>query len=75
MKSFLARFCSKPTKNLFTLDVFSQISDTSGVMDYHKFGDYLREVLALPTAVFEGPTFGFSDAAVKQCFDSVRIKF
>lgn len=43
-------------------------------MDHHKFGDYLREVLALPTAVFEGPTFGFSEASVKQCFDSVVMK-
>lgn len=50
--------------------VFSQISDSSGLMDHHKFADYLREVLALPTAVFEGPTFGFSDSCVRQCFDS-----
>jgi hypothetical protein len=53
-------------------DVFSQISDTAGVMEWTKFVDYLREALALPTAVFEGPTFGYTDLAAKACFD-VRL--
>lgn len=48
--------------------MFSQISDTNGIMDYNKFTEYLQNVLALPTAVFEAPTFGYSDAALQQCF-------
>lgn len=47
---------------------FSQISDATGIMDFDKFDDYLQQVLALPTAVFEGPTFGYTDAALDQCF-------
>lgn len=54
-------------------DIFSQISDTTGIMEWTKFVDYLREALALPTAVFEGPTFGYTDLAAKSCFD-VRTK-
>uniref|UniRef100_A0A0N5AL34 Dystrobrevin n=1 Tax=Syphacia muris TaxID=451379 RepID=A0A0N5AL34_9BILA len=50
------------------LDAFSQISDATGIMDYDKFDDYLQQVLALPTAVFEGPTFGYTDTALNQCF-------
>ncbi|KAI6225820.1 Dystrobrevin [Aphelenchoides besseyi] len=50
------------------VDIFSQISDTSGRMEYDKFAEYLQQVLALPTAVFESPTFGFSEQALQQCF-------
>uniref|UniRef100_A0A915DFH9 ZZ-type domain-containing protein n=1 Tax=Ditylenchus dipsaci TaxID=166011 RepID=A0A915DFH9_9BILA len=48
--------------------IFSQISGPSGLMEYEKFADYLQQVLALPTAVFEAPTFGFSESALAQCF-------
>jgi hypothetical protein len=41
-------------------------------MEYEKFAEYLQQVLALPTAVFEAPTFGFSDTALQQCFKRVR---
>lgn len=37
-------------------------------MEYTKFTEYLQHVLALPTAVFEAPTFGYSDVALQQCF-------
>ena len=40
-------------------------------MEYPRFVEYLREVLALPSAIFEGPTFGFVDASPKQCFEEV----
>ncbi|KRY73833.1 Dystrobrevin-1, partial [Trichinella pseudospiralis] len=45
------------------------ISDTSGVMDFNRFCDYLKEVLCLPCAVFEGPTFSYSENLPKQIFD------
>ncbi|KAH7727783.1 Zinc fingerZZ type family protein [Aphelenchoides avenae] len=48
--------------------VFSQISNSSGFMEYERFAEYLQQVLALPSAVFEAPTFGFSEAALSQCF-------
>ncbi|KAL3100925.1 hypothetical protein niasHS_001385 [Heterodera schachtii] len=49
--------------------MFSQISDPTGaVLDNEKFAEYLRQVLALPTAVFEGPTFGYTELALMQCF-------
>lgn len=53
--------------------IFSQISDAAGVMDLHRFDDYLREVLALPAAVFEGPTFAYNESAAKGCFDPVSF--
>uniref|UniRef100_A0AC34FUW9 ZZ-type domain-containing protein n=1 Tax=Panagrolaimus sp. ES5 TaxID=591445 RepID=A0AC34FUW9_9BILA len=48
--------------------IFSQISDTNGIMEHAKFAEYLQYVLALPTSVFEAPTFGFSETALNQCF-------
>ncbi|CAI2322640.1 unnamed protein product [Caenorhabditis sp. 36 PRJEB53466] len=48
--------------------IFSQIADSNGLMDHIKFMDFLQQVLALTTAVFEAPTFGFSESAVNQCF-------
>lgn len=49
-------------------DIFSQISDSSGVMVFAKFDQFLREVLKLPTAVFEGPSFGYTEHSVRTCF-------
>ncbi|KAE9554082.1 hypothetical protein FO519_002724 [Halicephalobus sp. NKZ332] len=48
--------------------IFSQISDSNGIMEYPKFVEYLQHILALPTAVFEAPTFGYSETALQQCF-------
>lgn len=49
-------------------DIFSQISDSSGLMMFAKFDQLLREVLKLPTAVFEGPSFGYTEHSVRTCF-------
>lgn len=48
---------------------FTLVSDSSGNMVRSKFENYLHEVLALPSAVFEGPSFEYSDNAAKACFD------
>uniref|UniRef100_A0A8C3LDK4 Dystrobrevin n=1 Tax=Chrysolophus pictus TaxID=9089 RepID=A0A8C3LDK4_CHRPC len=48
--------------------IFSMISDSSGVMVYGKYDLFLREVLKLPTAVFEGPSFGYTEQSAKSCF-------
>lgn len=42
-------------------------------MEYEKFSEYLQQVLALPAAVFEAPTFGFSETALLQCFKRVNF--
>ena len=37
-------------------------------MDYDRFAEYLQQVLQLPHAVFESPTFFYSPEALQQCF-------
>lgn len=48
--------------------VFSQVSDSHGVMVLAKFDGFLREALKLPTAVHEGPSFGYSHTLARSCF-------
>ncbi|XP_028282804.1 dystrobrevin alpha isoform X2 [Parambassis ranga] len=48
--------------------IFSQISDSAGIMVYSQFDQFLREVLKLPMAVFEGPSFGYTEQAARSCF-------
>ncbi|XP_051808859.1 dystrobrevin alpha isoform X5 [Acanthochromis polyacanthus] len=48
--------------------IFSHISDSAGIMVYSQFDQFLREVLKLPMAVFEGPSFGYTEQAVRTCF-------
>ena len=50
-------------------DAFTLVSDTNGVMVKARFDDYLRQLLTLPAAIFEGPSFEFSDNASRNCFD------
>ncbi|XP_017802855.1 dystrobrevin beta isoform X39 [Papio anubis] len=53
-------------------DVFSQMSDSNGLMIFSKFDQFLKEVLKLPTAVFEGPSFGYTEHSVRTCFPQQR---
>uniref|UniRef100_A0A8C5GBI9 Dystrobrevin n=1 Tax=Gouania willdenowi TaxID=441366 RepID=A0A8C5GBI9_GOUWI len=48
--------------------VFSQISDCTGTMVYSQFDQFLKEALRLPMAVFEGPSFGYSEQTARTCF-------
>uniref|UniRef100_A0A672IBB6 Dystrobrevin n=1 Tax=Salarias fasciatus TaxID=181472 RepID=A0A672IBB6_SALFA len=48
--------------------IFSQISDAAGVMVHSQFDHFLREALKLPMAVFEGPSFSYSEQAARACF-------
>ena len=57
--------------SLLVADIFTQVSDTNGFLLKNKFEEYLREVLNLPTAIFEGPSFGFNETAARACFDGV----
>lgn len=42
-------------------DIFSQISDGAGQLVHSKLGDFLREILAIPAAVYESPTFNYKE--------------
>ncbi|KAM4727918.1 dystrobrevin alpha isoform 4-T4 [Anableps anableps] len=48
--------------------IFSHISDSAGIMVHSQFDQFLREVLKLPMAVFEGPSFGYTEQAARACF-------
>ena len=40
-----------------------------------QFDQFLREVLKLPMAVFEGPSFGYTEQAARTCFSQqVRVR-
>ncbi|XP_056377810.1 dystrobrevin alpha isoform X13 [Hyla sarda] len=52
--------------------IFSLISDSSGVMYYQKYDQFLKEVLKLPTAVFEGPSFGYTEQSARSCFSQQK---
>ncbi|KAM4601563.1 dystrobrevin beta-like isoform 2-T2 [Polymixia lowei] len=48
--------------------VFSQVSDSGGVLVQSKFDCFLREALKLPTVVLEGPSFGYTHTSAHSCF-------
>lgn len=54
--------------------MFSQISDSNGHLALTRFSEYLQEVLALPAAVFESPSFAYSDNLATHIFDGVRYR-
>lgn len=49
-------------------DIFSQVSDSSGALVQSKFDSFLREALKVPTAVHEGPSFGYTHTVARACF-------
>lgn len=71
---FLVLFSCPISGGLFFADIFSQVSNTDGHLDWQCFHEYMKALLALPAAVHEGPSFGFSNTAVKACFDGVSSK-
>ncbi|PWA27345.1 hypothetical protein CCH79_00000571 [Gambusia affinis] len=44
------------------------VSDSKGVMVLSKFDIFLREALKLPTALHEGPSFGYTHTVARCCF-------
>ncbi|XP_045579590.1 dystrobrevin beta isoform X3 [Salmo salar] len=72
MKSMLATMCGGKIVDKLRC-IFSQISDSNGVMAFAKFDQFLHEVLKLPTAVFEGPSFGYTEHSVRTCFPQQKI--
>ncbi|KAL4630579.1 dystrobrevin beta isoform X3 [Arapaima gigas] len=67
VKAMLATMCGGKLVDKLRY-IFSQISDSNGIMTFTKFDQFLREVLKLPTAVFEGPSFGYTEHSVRTCF-------
>ncbi|XP_062979762.1 dystrobrevin beta isoform X2 [Elgaria multicarinata webbii] len=67
IKAMLATMCGGKILDKLRY-IFSQMSDSSGLMIFSKFDQFLREVLKLPTAVFEGPSFGYTENSVRACF-------
>ncbi|CAH3195713.1 unnamed protein product, partial [Porites evermanni] len=47
---------------------FSQIEDDNGLLNFPKFEAYLRELLQLPAAIGEAPTFGFTEHMANKFF-------
>ncbi|XP_039769013.1 dystrobrevin beta isoform X2 [Ornithorhynchus anatinus] len=67
VKAMLATMCGGKMLDKLRY-IFSQMSDSNGLMVFTKFDQFLREVLKLPTAVFEGPSFGYTEHSVRTCF-------
>ncbi|CAH2245304.1 dystrobrevin beta isoform X1 [Pelobates cultripes] len=67
VKAILATMCGGKILDKLRY-IFSQVSDSSGLMVYAKFDQFLREVLKLPTTVFEGPSFGYTEHSARTCF-------
>ncbi|XP_057713738.1 dystrobrevin alpha isoform X4 [Corythoichthys intestinalis] len=67
VKMALATFCGGKILDKLRY-IFSQISDPAGIMEYAQFDMFLKEILKLPMAVFEGPSFGYTEQAAKSCF-------
>lgn len=59
----------------FFVDVFSQVSDSNGLLMMWRFAEYLQEVLALPAAVYESPTFYYDDVLPSTIFNPVSVTF
>ncbi|XP_017267480.1 dystrobrevin, beta a isoform X2 [Kryptolebias marmoratus] len=67
VKAMLATLCGGKLVDKLRY-VFSQVSDSKGVLVPSKFDSFLREALKLPTAVHEGPSFGYTHAVGRACF-------
>ncbi|KAJ8796230.1 hypothetical protein J1605_018027 [Eschrichtius robustus] len=73
VKAMLATMCGGKMLDKLRY-VFSQMSDSNGLMIFGKFDQFLKEVLKLPTAVFEGPSFGYTEHSVRTCFPQQRLR-
>ncbi|KAM6953956.1 dystrobrevin, beta a [Aplochiton taeniatus] len=67
VKAMLATMCGGKLVDKLRY-MFSQVSDSSGVMVLSKFDGFLKEALKLPTAVHEGPSFGYTHTSARSCF-------
>ncbi|XP_011505315.1 PREDICTED: dystrobrevin beta [Ceratosolen solmsi marchali] len=69
VKVALATLCAGKLMDKFRY-IYSQISDGNGHMIHWRFTEYLKEVLALPAALYESPSFGYSNDLGNSIFPS-----
>ncbi|XP_030376719.1 dystrobrevin beta isoform X2 [Scaptodrosophila lebanonensis] len=67
IKVALATMCSGKLVDKLRY-IFSQISDGAGQLVAWKLSEFLREVLALPQAVYESPTFHYKEGLEEEIF-------
>ncbi|XP_076181726.1 dystrobrevin beta isoform X4 [Ptiloglossa arizonensis] len=67
VKVALATLCAGKLMDKFRY-IYSQISDANGHMIHWRFAEYLKEVLALTAAVYESPSFGYSEGLANSIF-------
>ncbi|XP_034110251.1 dystrobrevin beta isoform X2 [Drosophila nasuta] len=67
IKVALATMCSGKLVDKLRY-IFSQISDGAGQLVAWKLSEFLREVLALPAAVYESPTFHYKEGLEEEIF-------
>ncbi|CAN9507976.1 unnamed protein product [Ophioblennius macclurei] len=67
VKAMLAMLCGGKLVDKLRY-VFSQVSDSTGGLVQSKFDSFLREALKLPTALHEGPSFGYTPTLARSCF-------
>ncbi|KAJ6645723.1 Dystrobrevin beta [Pseudolycoriella hygida] len=67
IKVALATMCSGKLVDKLRY-IFSQISDGAGQLVQWKLCEFLREILALPSAVYESPTFHYKDGLEGEIF-------
>ncbi|KAI5705863.1 hypothetical protein M8J75_002491 [Diaphorina citri] len=48
--------------------IFSQLCDCNGHLVAWKFNEYLQDVLAIPAAVLESPSFSYTDTLAQEIF-------
>ncbi|XP_076641329.1 dystrobrevin beta isoform X3 [Halictus rubicundus] len=67
VKVALATLCAGKLMDKFRY-IYSQISDSNGHMIHWRFVEYLKEVLALTAAVYETPSFGYTEGLSNAIF-------
>ena len=53
------------------VDAFSLVSDSSGRMTRVRLDMFVQELLILPAAVFESPSFEYTEGIARTLFDQV----
>ncbi|XP_015438734.1 PREDICTED: dystrobrevin beta [Dufourea novaeangliae] len=67
VKVALATLCAGKLMDKFRY-IHSQISDSNGHMIHWRFAEYLKEVLALTAAVYESPSFCYTEGLANSIF-------
>jgi len=69
-------YCSKSNIDVLALcclsaDAFSLVTDSSGRMSRIRLDMFIQELLILPAAVFESPSFEYTENIARTLFDQV----